>query len=305
MINLRNNELEREYRYWVGQLGESETTAQFLRVPTVSATEVLQAHFALLDHFIDMNQTNQDGIRGIGGIGPRDLNLLHSAVSRQFVGFGGLAKYDDKFDVCATLFYGICCNHAFHDCNKRTALLIALYQLEKCGRVVTVSQKELDSIAVKTAEHSLREYRTFEKFRKASDADVKTLAHFFKTSTRDIDVGHRTITYNQLNTALGKFGFSLERPVANRIDIVRTETKTSLLNRILGRRPQAVTQRIGTIGFHDWKKQVGRATLKEVKRITGLTPENGYDSEVLFGDYEPLRSLIEHYEQPLKRLANK
>jgi hypothetical protein len=30
---------------------------------------------------------------GIGGVGPRDLNLLHSAIYRQFISYGGKEKW--------------------------------------------------------------------------------------------------------------------------------------------------------------------------------------------------------------------
>jgi hypothetical protein len=85
---------------------------------TLGMHDVLKAHFLIADFFFAEGE-------GIGGVGPRDLDLLHSALYRQHVTLGGTAKWDTKFDVCATLLYGLIKDHPFHDANKRTAFLSA------------------------------------------------------------------------------------------------------------------------------------------------------------------------------------
>jgi prophage maintenance system killer protein len=55
--------------------------------------------------------------------GPRDLGLLESAVARQQTGAGEFLKYSSVYSNAATLTFGLCCNHPFHNGNKRTALV--------------------------------------------------------------------------------------------------------------------------------------------------------------------------------------
>ena len=69
--------------------------------------EVLEAHFLLADFFFKTGE-------GIGGVGPKDVNMLHSALARQFTEFRGKPKYKDRIDVCASLMYGLVKNHPFY-----------------------------------------------------------------------------------------------------------------------------------------------------------------------------------------------
>ena|SRR5437868_7688266 len=123
-----NKNVAAEFDRWCGLIGQETTFGRF----SLSALEVLRAHFLLADYF----QTKKEGIAGVG---PRSLHLFHSAVSRQWAGFGGRLKWESLTDVTATLFFGIVRNHCFIDANKRTALLAALYQLRTHGRIPAVS----------------------------------------------------------------------------------------------------------------------------------------------------------------------
>ena len=107
-----------EYHRWVEKLSPEEPG-----VHGITVKRVLQAHFLIADYFAE------DDANPMAFAGPRDLNLLHSAVARQHVSLGGQAKWPFHYDKLATLFFGLVKNHAFHDGNKRTAFLIALDQL--------------------------------------------------------------------------------------------------------------------------------------------------------------------------------
>src|SRR5262245_60894950 len=117
-----------EYERWRAQLGSDDPYAGR---DTLGIHDVLREHFLIQDFFYREGQ-------GMGGIGPKSLNLLHSAVSRQCIG-----KWTDKFDICATLLYGLVKNHPFHDANKRTAFLCALLHLYRQGRVPAVAHEEI------------------------------------------------------------------------------------------------------------------------------------------------------------------
>ena len=66
---------------------------------TIGLHELLAAHFLMIDYFAEKRY-------GIGGVGPRSLDLLHSSLSRQFTGYGGVRKWSGLFENCATLIFG-------------------------------------------------------------------------------------------------------------------------------------------------------------------------------------------------------
>lgn len=96
----------------------------------INISDTLKAHYILADYFTDESSGRKSEKMLVG---VRSYNLLAFALGRQNVEFAGKRKYKDKLDICSTLFYGLVKDHAFHDGNKRTALLILLYQLQRYG----------------------------------------------------------------------------------------------------------------------------------------------------------------------------
>ena len=75
MENL-DKRIKKEYDRWYAQL---ELVDPYLSETTIGIKDVLRAHFLIVDYFYKEDE-------GLGGIGPRDLGLLHSALYRQFSG---------------------------------------------------------------------------------------------------------------------------------------------------------------------------------------------------------------------------
>ena len=284
--------LEEEYLRWRKELGEVD---QYTGNLTIGIVDVLKAHFMLIDYFYEIQE-------GIGGIGPKSIDLLHSALSRQFVGYGTVSKWQTIYEISATLFFGIIKNHPFHDANKRTAFLTSLYYLQTHNRQPNVPQKEFEDLTVHVANNSLKRYKRFNNFSEEEDCEVKFIADFFKRKTRQIDKRFYVVTYRQLNTILGRYGCELANPQGNHIDIVCTSKR----RKYLGFGPEIEEQhRVGQIGFPSWKTQVGKGAIKTVRQVTGLTHEKGVDSKSFFHGYEPLDALVDEYRGPLRRLADK
>src|SRR5467141_879927 len=116
-----HDDIEREYERWKGILGPEDP---YRSGDSIGLHDVLAAHFLIVDYFVEKNY-------GIGGIGPRDIGLLHSALSRQFTGYGGVQKWKGLYETASTLLFGLIMNHPFHDANKRTALLATLSLLHR------------------------------------------------------------------------------------------------------------------------------------------------------------------------------
>lgn len=276
-------------------------------VPTVeilSCKDVLRAHFILADYFHDLGED-------LHLFGVKNRDAFVSAINRQVVGFENQLKWSNVYEYSATVFFGLIKNHPFQDGNKRTALLSLIYHLFNNDLLFTVSEKELDKLAVSVAEIggergdredgqkilALGRYKDFEKFHGLEDGEVKFLAKFLRKNTRRIEKHSVSPTFQELKTALKKHGFEMENAGGNYINVVREEPKYFGLSK----KRVSVCQ----VGFPGWKKQVSQNALKTIRKSTGLTQENGYDWRAIVGKVEPLNALISQYEGPLKRLRNK
>jgi len=293
-VNFLNQSVADEYARCVEKVGPDPFSSG-----GVGLHDVLRAHFFIVDHFMGSEY-------GIGGVGPRDINLLHSAVSRQYVAFGMRDKWAEPLQKCATLLFGLVKDHPFHDANKRTAFLTCLYQLEAnpIKRVPTVSQKEFEDFIVEVADNKLDRYRRYVDLKKdGPDPEVHFIHHFLKQNTRVIDKRRYTVTFHVLNQILKKYGFELVNPDRNYIDLVRIKEDRGLFG--LRKNPHIKREKIANVGFPGWTKQVSDGDLKKIRAATGLTAEKGYDSRVLFGGEDPLPVLISRYEEPLSRLADR
>lgn len=275
-----------EYDRWTNIIGRADP---YVGRETIGIHEVLEAHFLLADFFMKTGE-------GIGDIGPRDVNLLHSALSRQFVQFGGTPKWRDRVDICATLMFGLVKNHPFHDANKRTAFLTCILHLQKAGKTPTATDVEYEDFTVAIADNKLDNYSFYSRFRRPSpDKEIDVMAHFLKRNTRNIDLSSKTVTYNVLNTILNSRGIKLDNPKRNKIDVIRyTDSDGTYLIK---------PKRIAHIGFHGWSRQVSQKDIEIVRETSRLDATHGYDSQAFFNGLEDPLTLIKKYREPLRRLA--
>lgn len=285
-------EIAKEYQRFLGGCGDFER----LPKPCLSIDDVLKAHFLIANHFYLEGE-------GIGGIGPKSIDLLQSAIYRQVISLGGTLKWERLFDVTATLFFGIIKNHAFHDANKRTAFLTALYQLYVNGFCPTVHESVFEDLTVEVAENQLEKYSRFRdlKSRNFDDPEVMFISKWLQQNTRRVDNFKRSITFRELDIILRKNGYYLENPQKNHIEVVKYEEKRMGLFGF-GKK-ETVRVHLGRIGFPSWGKEVGHATLKHVRDMTELSPKHGMDNAAFFDGLDPIQSLIATYNEPLMRLA--
>jgi len=287
-------EIEKEYQRWITLVGVDDP---YTSRDTVGLHEVLRAHFLIVDFFVEQDY-------GVGGIGPRSVDLLHSSIYRQFVSFGGKDKWQGIYEKCATLLFGLVKDHPFHDANKRTAFLVTLYQLDRLNRTPRASQREFEDFIVEVADNGLARYPRYRQLAKeVEDAEILFIADFLKRNTRDIDKRTYAVTYHELNQILKKYGFELVNQHKNFIDVVRVEHRPKFLG-IVG--PTVRKEyHLAQVGFPGWKRQIGKGALKTVREATGLTPQRGYDSKTFFDGADSLHAMIDMYSEPLRRLADR
>lgn len=281
-----NIAIQKEYDRWTKIVGPYDP---YTGKVTIGLHEVLQAHFLLVDYF---SKTGE----GLGGIGPKDINMLHSALGRQFVQFGGKPKWSDRIDICATLMYGLIKNHPFHDANKRTAFLISLLHMQKIGKTPTVSHKEFEDFTVAIADNTLATYALHHKIKnQCQDFDVHIISFFLKKNTRNIDLKSKVITYSELNTILTKRGLHLKNPKGNRIDLVRfADSNGNMLDK---------HNRVAHVGFHGWTRQVSQKDINIIREASRLDARHGFDSQAFFKGLDDPLTLIKKYKEPLENLA--
>ena len=294
-MELVNHEVLKEYNKWIDELSDENA---LYKDCVISIVDLLNAHFSLIDYFFENGELNKSFVN----IGLRNKKLLSSVVASQIEGYTGDIDWERKSEKCATLFYGLIKNQPFHGCNKRTALLTLLYYLAKANRAPTASHKELEIITLIIASNTIRDRSAFKPYSKFEDGEIRFLAQYLQKNTRPIDIRSYSITYNELNIILGNFGFFLNNPHGNSIDIIRLETQSSLFGLPKKRKKHT---RVGVIGFSGWTREVAKNEMKLLREYTGLTAKEDFDSQIVYTGVPPLSSLINYYSQIFKCLEKK
>lgn len=291
-MKLAIKELQEDYERWTKEIGEDV----YISPKTIGIMDVLRAHYLIVDFFATEHN------EGVGGIGPKNLNLLHSTLGRQFSGYEGRVKWKSELEICASLFWGLIKNHAFHDVNKRTAVLSLFYHLLKIKRYPNKPHKSYEQLAKCVAANTLDEYTGFSKYKGRNDAEVLFIADFLSHNTRKMEKAEFKITYHQLDSILRNHGYGLSNPDRNQIDVVKYyEEKIGLI-----RQTQVTKEkRIMSIGFPGWTRQVNVEAIKQVRRITKLTAEYNVDSEIFYHGADSLPFLINEFQGLLERLSDK
>jgi death-on-curing protein len=259
---------------------------------TLAYEDVLNIHEVLVRDFSETPDPIQPpGIRGTG-------DLLQSAVARQHVGLGGQLKHPDPLSNAATLCYGICCNHPFHNGNKRTALVALLCHLDRNGFTLQdgVTRDELYFFMVKIAAHRFAPKKSRPD---SSDIEIKEIKRWLHRNTRKIKKGERVVTYRELRRILRQFDIELENPRNNYINVVRYKIKRK---RLFGPKERVGT-RIAHIGYPGEGIEVGRQVLKKIREQAGLTEKDGYDSEMFYSAETSVDEFVMRYKGTLRRLA--
>lgn len=282
--------LKEDYLRIKSQIGQDP----FEPLGLITYDDVLRAHYLMVNYFADEE--------GASIYGVKDLNLLGSALGRQITEYGGFKKYDGVLEQVATLFYGLVMNHAFHDGNKRTALLILIYNLTKNNFQFrdNCNKAKLEELAVNIAANNLKFYGRYKRFVDKEDPEVNLIIDFLSHNTRKSDKRFYPVTFWEFNALLKRFNCYLDHPSGNRINIYQeVEKKLPLL------KPYKKTVKILQVGFPGWKKAINQKAAKEILKKAGLNSEHGIDSQVFYKGSDPMSYLIDYYNEPLRRLKDR
>jgi len=236
--------------------------------------------------------------------GVRDEGLLESAVYRQETGFEGRLKYEHPLLSAASLAYGLCCDHPFHNGNKRAALVSMLVHVDRNDYVLMrVDQGELYDTMLAIADHRLgirEDDRTTDGVRRSSDEEVQAIYRWLRPYAEKIERGERVITYRQLRKALGQFSITIEVTSGNQAELVRYEQRTVGIFR---KRQEKIRVKFGNIGYRDEGTDIAKSEIKRIRELCGLTEGKGVDSRSFYSTGVVVDAFVCRYRRVLHRLA--
>jgi death-on-curing protein len=268
-----------------------------MTVQVLNKDEALRIHERVCKDFAET-----DDPVGMGGVRDQGRDL-ESALHRQHTGIGDTLKYPTAVGSAATLTFGLCCGHPFHNGNKRTALVCMLAHLDKNGMtLVGVKQRDLYRMIKEVATHSLgvrvpRRRKAQSYTKREADLEVAEIAKWLEENVRHLERGERVITYRQLRKILSRFGLTMENPRNNKIGIYQEKTKTVLLKK------RTEKHRIATIGYPGDGRVVNLNTLKRLRRDCKLTTEDGCDASSFYEGTDVIDAFINEYRAILRKLA--
>lgn len=266
--------------------------------PLINIDDILRAHYLICDYF----RHTEEGVL----CGVKSPDLLYSAVGRQIVSLGTMYKYTSPLDICSTLFFGLVKNHAFHDGNKRTALLVLLYQLSLYGRIPKCKANEIEKLTVDVAATNLldsenrylwdtQKYACSKELKeKTPDNAVTIISEFLRKNTTKRTFSYRSSTYKELITALERLGYIVE--IDNGSLLVY-----KMVRSLLGKEKKLLKS---STSFHGVNREIRPKRLRKLMDDLGLSKEYPNYNDFFSGD-EPMSKLIAAYEGPLRRLKDK
>ncbi len=141
----------------------------------LKADEVEEIHWYLVRDF----ERSRDPISPPG---IRDRNLLESALLRVHTSLAGEMKYPTIPMAAAAYLHAIIGNHAFHNGNKRTALVATLVFLDLNGHVLVAEEDELFDYLLAIAAHNLPECREADD---RADCEMREIARWLHRHIRE------------------------------------------------------------------------------------------------------------------------
>lgn len=260
-------------------------------VRTLSVEEVMGIHECLIGDFA----------RSEDPIGPPGVLLrgkAEAAVGRQTAGYHDVLKFDTPASNAATLGYGLCCGHPFHNGNKRTSLVAMMCHLFKNDWTFedSISQDALYDFMLNVANHV---YSGRGKGIPDPDVEVEEMSRWIRRRIRRIERGERVITFRELKAILTSYEFVFEELRGNSMEIVRYETQS----RLFGLSKKLVRRRVRRMGNPGDGKTVSVGEIREIRNACGLSEEQGVDSHAFYNKVTPVDYFINRYRRTLDRLA--
>jgi len=255
------------------------------RIRRLNTQEVLEVHNYLVVDF-----KNQDD--PIEPSGPRDMNLLESAIMRQHTSMASVYKYPTVEMTGAAILHSLIHNHPFHNGNKRTALVSFLVFLDNNRYVLTCNHDDLFYYIMKISGHKLLDDK---KYIDLADREVLKISAWVKRHIREIENGDRPLKYSKLKKILVKYDCS-EIIHKNTVKYTRKGSRQGLFRR---RRDLTTSFPYGGEG-----REITAVRIKKIRQDLELTEEFGIDSVSFYEEQNTsINEFVLRYRKILSQLS--
>lgn len=194
-------------------------------------------------------------------------------------------------------FFGLVKNHSFSDGNKRTALLILLYQLGMYGYMPCAPKKDFEKLVVSVAANRLKENYEYDykKSLKSDDPIVTTIARIIRKLVKKKDhTYHISPTMKEFCDAIEKCGVTCNR-VGGKMHFDRKVQK--------GWFKPAKPLGYSAV-FSGWTRTVGADTARNILSNLEIYEEFANYKDFIEGK-ETLYQFVDDFRDPLRRLKDK
>lgn len=265
--------IKRDYDFSSGSTGDA--------ISHLTPTEILKIHEELTSDFADQDDP-------ISPSGLKDKAMMESALFHPQTSYRGKYKYPTIESAGAALMYAISNNHAFHNGNKRTAIVALLVFLDRHHIVLTCDEDALFRISMKLASHQI-----LEDDRERGDAEIFALMNWINENSKPVKKGERPITLTKLKRRLAQFNCRI-------LDNGRVERR--IQRKFLG--DKVLISKRALDNSISGGSEIDKGLIKSIRDDLQLNAENGIDSESFYEDAEFSSSeFIAKYKNLLKRLS--
>ena len=263
-----------------------DAIGQSKKLRLLDEPEVLAIHEVLVDDFARSGDP-------IDPPGPRDENLLASAVYRPHTGIGDVYKYPTVETSAAALVCALINDHPFHNGNKRTALVAMLVFLDENDVTLTCGEEELFRLVLEIARHRVVAGNPTPHPDQETAAVANRLHKWCRAICRQL--APPTLTFRDLRAILTGYGCEIQLK-SGRADITSTRGHSRWWRTRSSRRVQVHYQNEGT--------DVPTNTVKLIREKLHLDAYHGVaDSDFFSKKSLRVDDFVARYQKTLKRLA--
>ena len=268
----------------------------------LSFDDIMLIHRKVIEHAsVDGDPVTPPGLKN-------HSNLL-SAIDRQTTGFDGHIKYPEARLNAASLMYGLCLGHAFHNGNKRTALLAGLLHLEKNGYCFDdgIKHRQIYLLMKGMAGHDWSSVPMLPRLKKKysnlistdsigrpnMDQEVALISDWLHATTRTLDRNERVLSMRVLRAKLNRLGVKSEVTKGSSISFTRRLRWYTF----------GVTDLTHVLPYQGDGRDVAKSQIKRLRQALHLSHEHGCDAVSFYDTGTTVEQIMVDHRNLISQLA--
>lgn len=245
----------------------------------LTAEDVENIHTHLVEMFSDEDPIEPPGVKS--------PDLLISATLRPQTSLGDIEKYSSIEEKAAALFHSLIKNHAFHNGNKRTALVSIIVFLDRNGRLLlSVDDQTVFDFVVSVAADRFPK----EDHQLTTDDLVLEISKWLKRHTEAKQVGTPEMRINEFIEKVSAAGCRVKKAHGNWTIVSPNPGPTG--------RPESITIQRST------SKLNGSVVKRYLNALRINESQSGISKDEFFHGVSPEQDALRRFRNVLKSLAN-